>query len=487
MPHNEPRDTNAVLQALREIDPCELLDVDQARDEASEDAATLPIGAHACSLSLEGDHEGGNETIESYVGTYYAFQRRYADTRIELAGIKAYWDEKDGGCTVHMPVSFTKAIGIEYRPIGDFDACEHLEPYATSAAERIQKPEKLELDSQRLLSAWDGCSLLLEAMDGDEQDYHSQPHGPDPFSGCNTSLKDRGESSKSEDYSSVTFDTSYTSWPPNDGENKREIAGHDVYGKSSENGCEASWSLDATATDNERYSDLVANLSGESCDKVEGLVEKIDSLADQGPSDTEAEPQRPVYYEPDEPDTRSKGACADFGPGLDQQRGCAPYAETEVPDGAKSVLRGAAKDPNVLCAVFDDAMGEAYDVDYSPVTWNQQCFFVEPSHSLQIRTVVGTGQGTAPEQFGHDAGFVDREVKDVGGNEAVVFWNEDETVYNVFVSPYDDVSRPGTLQIQAEMNPANVTGRDDDSTDVPSSTIEKIEDVMSRVVAEHFD
>lgn len=480
----DTRDAHAVAVAVRNLDPCKLLDVDLARSDGDEDAHTLRTGPHSCLLSPTEEYDPVENQVRVAVGGQYRFGRRYNDKPVEISGVKAYKSYDDSECAFHIPVSSARSVDLNYRPYRDSRPCESLEPYAASAAKRLTDPDELELTSDHMYMAWDGCGLVSQVLGSDSEDYEFATNGGiDPLSGCDVSVRKDEDGSPRTDDEGFELVTDYTSWPPDPADNKREIGGYDVYGRDGER-CTATWSPEDSVTAEDLYSNLVLELTGDSCERVEKLVEPISSLAEEEPDDTDVEPQRPLYYEEDESDIPVEGACVDLG-GNTMPTDCEPYRSVKIPDDKTEIVEAAMSDGNVACALANDAVAEVYGRDFKPVTLGQGCYYVKPSHTLQISVGTGTGPGYKPAGYCDGTAPGEREVTKVGGNGAVTCWHEQTSAFDVWVSPYDDIERNSMVHIMAR---AHVARGDLGSTnpDIAREKIKKVETVMAKIVQQHF-
>jgi hypothetical protein len=63
--------------------------------------------------------------------------------------------------------------------------------------------------------------------------------------------------------------------------------------------------------------------------------------------------------------------------------------------------------------------------------------------------------------------FADRRVTQIGGKQAVTFWDTKKSQYDVYLSPYNDINRAGNLHIQVEARPPRGNLSSDAAITVP--------------------
>lgn len=211
-------------------------------------------------------------------------------------------------------------------------------------------------------------------------------------------------------------------------------------------GCEITWKHGSSSVRDKLRADIVFTLSGRPCDTLEPMAETIMSAADSVPAEPAARPQRPLTYRPNDVDDGEPGACVDFNGDI----GCAPYAQVGVPQGGLGpIVEAAGQDPNVFCAAAADAVSKRRR-DMRPVTFSGQCFFVEPTHSIQLSVHVfrdPPGMGAASPVCGDSA-----EV-DLAGTAGFVCADTDMAKHSVYLSPADDIQQPGALALTATLLP----------------------------------
>src|SRR5262249_52388990 len=155
-----------------------------------------------------------------------------------------------------------------------------------------------------------------------------------------------------------------------------------------------------------------------------------------------------LLYSPGDNDTGKVGACVDLS-----NSGCLPYGGgVTVPQSFETAAEASRANPAVQCEAFQKLVKIAYGPSLAPVTWGAHCMFVEPSHTL-LGYVDIDGQNS-PGEYGTGPGnWIDRQVKEIAGKQAVTFWTADHTEYDVYYSPYNDVTRKGNLHIHLQAGP----------------------------------
>ena len=155
-----------------------------------------------------------------------------------------------------------------------------------------------------------------------------------------------------------------------------------------------------------------------------------------------AQPEVQLLFATGEPDEAPIGACLNFLPTDGED--CQPARNIQLPQGTDAILR-AATDPNVPCALFAHTVSTAFGPQFAPLTWHGHCVFVSPAHELTI--TVGADAQNVPGSNGVTDLSVNRATTTIGGKPAVTFSDVTGHTYEVHVSPYGDLNRPGALSV----------------------------------------
>ncbi|PRX45380.1 hypothetical protein B0I33_10943 [Prauserella shujinwangii] len=479
------RDMQAITVALRQLDPCKLLDVQGARSRGAPNAATIATGPHACMMVVHPDYSPADENVSVRVGALSDHFSRYSMAPIELNGARAYLYQQGGSarghCRVDIPVSFTRAIVFEHETYDKRDVCPALRRYAGAAVAKLGSPDSLTIDRDtRPFSQWDGCSFLSQVLGQEADMYTFQPHHADgvadPFSGCATTDK----SGKAE-ATTPELDVRYKEAPEPSGQ-AAQIAGKTVYLEQLGPLCEATWNNGPSGVRNKWFATTLFTITTGDCDVAARLAEQAISLAGGKPSHADAQPQRPLLYGPDENDTGSLGACVDFrvtGGNAD----CEPYQEVPVPEAPDQILKAAGVNRHVQCAVFKEAVQGVFGTAFKPVTWGEHCYFVEPEHVLTIQ--VNVDPRNVPNDYGNRPDlYLDRQVTDIAGKPAVTYWTKRREHFDIYLSPSGDLSQRGNLHIGIETKRGR--GREADLPEVTPEQAQQASEVMAHVVQKHF-
>lgn len=449
------RDPQAVTVALRQLDACAVIDLNAAKAGGTPEASLLPIGPHACMLAPTASYSPGDHGVEVRIGDGSNDFFQYNGKPVTVGGAKAYeyrdYSDISRRCDLYLPVSFTRALTFKYDVFtrDNIDACQVVRQVANASVAKLQNPDALTVDTaKRPFSAWDGCFFLATLLGQDAENYTYKPDGVrDPFSGCKTTQK-KTEASQSKLDQSTTpaLEIAYDQVPtaPKQG---RQIGGKLADVSSYSGSCKLTWNQADSATGNKWYAALVVKLTAATCDSAAQLAEKAVQLAASAPSDASAQPQRPLLYKPEEKDSAAVGSCVDFGadPG---HANCEPYHEVSVPQGTDKIMAAAAKNRNMECAVFADAVKAQFGPDFKALTWGEHCFFVEPTHTLQLR--VNVDPKYVPSDYGKGAVYTERQETQLGGKPAVTFWNKSKTNFDIYLSPFNDLNREGNVHITVE-------------------------------------
>jgi hypothetical protein len=452
-PKPKDRDPQAVTVALRTLDACGVIDLNAARAAGNPKASLLPMGPHACMLAPTGNYSPGDDGVEVSVGdgstTFFSFNGK----PVTIGGAKAY-EYRDyhssKRCELFFPVSFTRGIKFKYDAFDNVDTCQVLHGVAEASVAKLRNPDTLTVDmAKRPFAAWDGCFFLAQLLGPDAPNYTYQPDGiRDPFSGCKTTAKKKDGTSTTKVDLTMTpaLEISYDKAPKAPSPS-RQIAGKTAEVRSYSNGCALIWNQADSGTGNEWYGALMVKLTAATCDSAAQLAEKAVPLAGQAPNDAAAQPLRPLLYRPDENDTGAVGACVDFGADP-SHTDCEPYHEVTVPQGTEAIMAAAAGNRNVQCAVFADAVKQLYGPTMSPVTWGAHCFFVEPTHTLELR--VNVDPENEPSDYGKGTVYTDRRETQLASKPAVTFWDKDKNAFDIYLSPLGDLSRKGNVHINVQ-------------------------------------
>lgn len=485
-PRPADRDAQAVSVALRQLDACRIFDLDAAKAAGNPTASLLPTGPHSCMLTPTANYTPTTHGVEVKVGDGANQLFRDIGAHVTIQGAKAY-EYRDYSaskrCELLVPVSFTRAITFEYDTFDDTDTCRVLRPVAEAAVAKLQQPDTLTIDpAKRPGAAWDGCYLLAQALADQAPHYTYQPTGVrDPFSGCDTSKKPDKDSTP--DLSSTPkLEVAYDQTPTNP-EQTRQIGGKAAEVRTYTNSCALIWNQADSGTGNQWFAALVVKLTAATCDTAAQLAEKAVTLYDQAPDDAAATPQRPLLYRPEDNDNPGPGACADFG-ALGAGPDCEPYHEVSVPNGIDTIMQAAATNRNVQCAVFHDAVTTLFGSSFNALTWGEHCFFVEPTHTLELR--VNVDNQNPPGDYGTNTSlWTDRQETTIAGKPAITFWDTHKKDFDIYLSPYNDLSRNGNLHIHIEAKQGRGEGAHKNITLDPTK-VETAKQVIEQVTQKHF-
>ncbi|MEU3269969.1 DUF3558 family protein [Saccharomonospora sp. NPDC006951] len=482
-PAPDPRDAQAVDEALRQLDPCLLFDMDVAEKRIGEPGTTAtPRGPHACMLTPAGEYEPGGEPLNVQVGAPVDHMTRYTGKPVDIGGVTGYelrdYGESRNHCILTIPVSFSRGIEFDYS-FADSDTCPIVAEYATAAVKKLQDPDTLKLDQQsRPFSQWDGCTFLRTLLGDESEQYRFAPNrGYDPFASCETFPSDPSDYSQTP-VLSVRYNTVGDS-PLGD---PTDIAGKTVFVYQQSSGCKATWAQTDSQTGNEHLKDLEFELEAGDCDAASSLAEKAIGLVDQAPPPND-NVQRPLLYGPDERDTGEKGACEHFGAPNNREE-CAPYEDdVTVPQGKQAIIDASGEDNRVQCAVFRDAIREIYGEEFEPLTFGAHCIFVEETHSVAV--TVNVSPAYPAGDYGTDESlYTGRQETEFGGKQAVSFYDSGKTSYDIYLSPDNDVSAHGHVHIGVELLPERGVLAGERKSD--PEMLAKADEVMTKVVEQYF-
>jgi hypothetical protein len=488
------RDMEAVTVALRALDACRLVDLDVARSHGVVAPIGIPTGPHSC-LVTASDYQIVDRGVRIKVGSYFDHVRQYMGAPVRIGGAKAYrFTEATGTgesamsyCQVAIPVSAVRAVELELGVSGHTDLCPTVFRYAESVVAKLKAPDSVAVNpaSRRPYAAWDGCVLLAEALGSDADTFRYKPDGLyDPFAGCRTY---ESELTEGRSVSGPTLEITYGSALDLQGPTG-QIAGKSVRVRESGRECEAEWDNGPSGNTIEWFASTIVVLSAPDCDTLTPLVQHVVAAADGRPPRASVAPQRPLPYAPGETDSTMRGACVHLAAANDD---CEPYQEITVPDGRDNIIAAADRNRHTQCAVFKDAIQAEFGPTFTPVAWGEHCIFVEPDHVLSIQVNIFSQRqpNTAPGEYAEDHGdglYIKQQQRDFGALPGVTFWGARQHTFDIYVSPYGDLTSNGNLHIGLDAR----GGRGDtdkalDATVDPAHTERAIR-VMTTVVNTHF-
>lgn len=247
------RDNGAVVAALRQINPCALIDPAIAsRVGIGAQPVVYANAPHSCTISST--TLSGADDVSFRLGSRVDHFIKWSSAPITLAGAKAYLLDESlerNYCAVFIPVSFEWAIQISTKGRSDgsaIDVCAASTTFAEAAAVKLADPDSLRTDHRILpLSQWDGCSLLATAL-GEAAGRYTMTLDKGIFGldGCDASTGPDRELSVKISYS----------WDPADGlgANRKLVAGQTVdvaeptRSGSDSSGCRVRWSNGPAST-----------------------------------------------------------------------------------------------------------------------------------------------------------------------------------------------------------------------------------------------
>lgn len=94
-----------------------------------------------------------------------------------------------------------------------------------------------------------------------------------------------------------------------------------------------------------------------------------------------------LLFRPGEKDENVEGACVHWL-SAGTRYGCVPYRETDVPDEPQQLLDAAHGNANITCAAALDIVRDVLGDQMEPVTYGQNCVFVEPTHEVNFSLVI---------------------------------------------------------------------------------------------------
>lgn len=276
------RDLQAVLAALRGLDPCAL--AEPARGDGA-DLTAEPRGPHRCDLM-----QNSATVVQVTLGTPLSTEDLPMRS-IELSGVRAYEFDAPSGCGVRIPVHPTLAIGFDGKD--GVQACERTREVAAVAAPRLADPDAVRIQDPG--AGWDACTALATVTS--RFDDLVPGYGDHGIDSCGVAPETTGGLTPVPD---TRLDISYGIDPAQDtdltGYEYTTIGGRKVRVLSSE--CSFAWSQGFVGAQQEaRVIELVAPDCPSGKPHVAALIRLMN-----GDPPVSAEPQDPLTYGTDEPD-----------------------------------------------------------------------------------------------------------------------------------------------------------------------------------------
>lgn len=482
-PRPKDHDPAAIAAALGRLDPCQLLDLEVARQRQVPNAVAIPTGPHACVLVPSPDFWPLDLGLQLVVGRFSDQFSRYRAAPVVLGGAKAYeyssQSEAGSECHVVIPVSFVRAIEFSYLQYGNIELCSTVRQYADAAVTKLRDRDAIaSRDTTRPFAAWDASALLEKLLGETSVDYTYEPDDnpsvgeqDDPLSGC--LAKD-----EPQDENGPRIEIRYGQQRAPSRE-ARQIGGKAVAIGSGGGLCPAIWDHGPSGSPNPEYTTTIVSLTGTDCDAAATMAVRAITLAGQRPDG--AKPYHPLLFAPDDNDTGSVGACVDYAGGQEE---CEPYQEVPMPENPDDIMAAATANRHTQCAVFKNAVLARFGKQFAPVTWAAHCFFVDPEHTVEIN--VNVDPINPPSDYGVDPSlWTPPEENEIAGKEAVTFWTTDKNTFEIYLSPHDDVDQRGNLHIRVRM----IGGRGKEievSPKLPEDRADLANEVMAEVVETYF-
>ncbi|MDQ3579579.1 MAG: hypothetical protein M3443_18680, partial [Actinomycetota bacterium] len=488
-----------VLETLRQIDACKLLDstVVPAADLGSgPPQASAP---HKCGTPApRADLRIGLPALTVVLGVPVSPDAKWDLAPIEVAGVKAYRSAvatDHSSCHVVVPVSFE--LGIRFQTTRSLagsamDVCAVATAAAAAAVPRLAKPAELALDPNApTLARWDGCALLSAALSDSVKGMTLQLGQSDNgLDACEAAPKDRMPGDRGPElHTSIRGDPAIMLTKPAlfPGSRAHTVEGKQgVLSQSAAGGCEFVWShgpatpqTGPPATGNFDLQQLVT-VRTQDCEHAGQLaIAVIRALGSPPPAGTPAQ-LRP--YRPDEPDDDpARGGCIHRRSTGDED--CEPLRPVAVPDQPAALVAAASTDPHVTCsaalAAVRHRLGEQMAAVVEPKSRN--CLFVEPTHSLTI-TVAFPEIRLDPRLLPKSAR--DRNDAELAGHPAMSYFAGAGGERFEVLAAINAASDAGMVRIVGEFTAPRGSPS---HTVADTSKAPLLREVMAELLTEHFD
>jgi hypothetical protein len=274
------RSRQAVLAALRRLDPCAL-----AEPGDGSPLTTEPRGPHRCDLK-----QNSATIVKITLGTPLSTEEQPMRP-IGLSGVRAYAFDEPSGCGVRIPVHPTLAISFDGKD--GVQACEQTQEIAAVAAPRLADPDAVRIKDRG--ASWDACTAL--AVVTGRFDDLVPGYGDHGIDSCGVAAEAEGGLTAVPD---TRLDISYGIDPTQDtdlaGYQYTTIGGRTVRVLSSE--CSFAWSQGFVGAQQQaRVVELVTPDCASGKTDVAALIRLM-----SGDPPADGVPQDPLTYGTDEPD-----------------------------------------------------------------------------------------------------------------------------------------------------------------------------------------
>ena len=190
----------------------------------------------------------------------------------------------------------------------------------------------------------------------------------------------------------------------------------------------------------------------------------------------------PLLYGRDGRDISAAGVCLNL---VGTDADCRPAVGVAIPPLTGEILAAGAREPDLSCALFTQAVAEFFGPEFSPVVTAGACAFVRPDLGLQIEAAA-TDLGEPPADFGRQDLFdTGRAEIRLAGRSAVSYASRDSGEFAVYASPYDNPNRYGHVRLilHAVARRGVVT---DGGEQLSSADTAKAAEVVTNVLMRHF-
>ena len=468
----EDRADDAVNAALGRIDPCSLIDPGGVGVPYLAGGDVEARSPHTCHVS------NGVVQVSVRIGAEFSAEDRYNAIPETLGGAKAYVVSTSdlGMCQVALPVDFAHSIMFvgSYSSSQNRDSCDNAKAFARTAAKRLEQPDEIAYDDEATTRT--ACDILRPAVDiADNQELRSGWNFEYGIDECGLWAKS-GEGGLQAVEPEVGLSVEFRDSIPDYYKPAGTVRGRELRAFE----CTMSW-IEPGVHKPKGSANAVFSVSAPSCKNAKNAVGDIADVIDDDRIAKPAEPQTPVLYAPDEPDVAAAGACVDVLDAASLE--CQPYEETDAPTDGDETIAAASADPNVACAIAADAVEKHFDEDLHPVTAargvgplesaGRMCGFVEESHALQLW--IGASRESIFEP----------PTSKIGGYPA-----HDETTSSLgertMWVALDDDGESGYLYAEVVVKQSREDGNLDGSA-VDTAPLQKLDEVMTDVVADHFN
>lgn len=373
------RDQTKIQPMVYSLDPCAVL---KAAGSRPGDYQTGPRGC--------GAQYDAKPRVDVVLDDAFDDDARYNAQRLDSNGVAVYLERREGACTyARVPFSQDRALTLE-ADYDDAKACATL-TRAVGQLTRTLTTRPASLQSRTPSASNIPLCTLLSAAVGTVA--KNQRIGTPRYGrGCAIQEQDpdaREGAAETERWSDTAVLDVWTS------SRKREPTSR-ASERADQPWCELTgpgWNvgdLPRGFDDATPVADLQLQARG-TCDQARALYQKVVAASRSlKPAIPTLNATSRFWYASTEPDRVVTGSCTTVSEAATSK--CAPYTETEAPTGRAAILKAAAVNPNVTCAVAREVVAARYpaltQISTVEPSRRKECVFSEAGRLTEVRVAL---------------------------------------------------------------------------------------------------